>query len=156
MTEKSLKGSTNATTVMVPILWDSPGHYIPVKDASVETALKSYSCSADVLGFQFHEAIRYRLVTEDSDEIRFWKLRERNEKYLFATKVLDREEVADLRAGKGALKDAFNRLPAQQRDNPANIFYDSQIGLQVLKAECRWNTILINKKGQQLFPPPKA
>ena len=69
MTEKSLKGTATTTLVMVPIVWDSPGDYIPVKDTSVATALKSCDWGADVLGFQFAEAIRYRLVTEDRDEI---------------------------------------------------------------------------------------
>lgn len=152
MAEKSLKGKMTTKTVMVPIVWDSPGFDIPVTDASVETALKSYPWGADVLGFQFSQTTRCKVTSEDGEQIKFGKRRDNPEKYLFATKVLTSDDVADLRAGKGALSTAFNRLPAPQRDNPGNMFYDSEIGLQVLKAEYRSNTILINKKGQQLFP----
>lgn len=155
MSKASVKGTLTTKTVMVPIIWDSPGFDIPVKDTSVQTALKSFDWTADVLGFQFSQSVRCKLISDaDGSEIKFSRRHENPDKYLFATKVLGGDEVAALRTGQGALSDAFNRLPEAQRSNPANVVYDSDIGLQVLKPEYQGNTILITKQGQQLFPRP--
>ena len=152
MTKTSVKGTVKTNTVMVPIIWDSPGFNIRVPDTSVETALKSFTWGADVLGFQFSQVVRGKVATEDGQEFKFSRRRENPEKYLFATKVLDEAEVAALRAGQSPLSEDFNRIQARFRDQPANVFYDSDIGLQYIKPENREYTILINKKGEQLFP----
>lgn len=156
MTKASVTGTVDRKTVMTPIVWDSPGEEMPVADTTVETALKICPRGADVLGFQFSQAVRYKLTEEDGTEVKFSRRNENPEKYLFATKVLGTDDVAELRAGKGALADAFNRIPSRLRDEPANVFFDSDIGLQYIRPEYRGTTILIDRKGQQLYPAPKA
>ncbi|TAL38486.1 MAG: hypothetical protein EPN97_04110 [Alphaproteobacteria bacterium] len=148
-------GTVTEKTLLIPICYDAIGESIRVDGTSVEAALKSLKLEADVLGFEFEQAVKAKLhPTAGGEEITFTRKRSGPTTYMFATAVYGREDFASLADASNPLSAAFNRIPKAKLADPDSVVYASIMGLTALQPCDQQRIVLIDKQGRQLFPKP--
>lgn len=157
MVTKTGQATVDIETRLVPIAYDGDNASVPVPAATVESALANFDFKPGYVGFKFAEAVKAKIaVDETGEEITLSRESSKGKNFIFANKVLTAEEFNTAAEYKTREADWLRQSWADKLANPDTVIFASDRGVRILDDYEKKNTVLINRKGEQLFPLKKA
>lgn len=157
MTETILPATValNEELRVVPIYAGEMKPSLPIDTRDVVKAAQNFELNHRCLGFAFAKAVSVRVKMEGREDISFSEETVEAQHYIFATKLIMRDEFMNAAEYKEDYRRAVHNGPYGFLSDPGNVLFEYDMRVWSLSPEQQKSIVLIDKKGTQLWPQPK-